>query len=63
MQPTRAHPDRGVPRPGGLLGREEPGPASAGVDLEFSKNFKHYRFDPKGTWVADRLWTEGSIET
>jgi hypothetical protein len=35
----------------------------AGVDLEFAKHFHHYRFDPKGTWVADRLWTEGSIET
>jgi len=35
----------------------------AGIDLEFTKDFTHYRFDPNGTWVADRLWTEGSIET
>ena len=36
---------------------------AADVDLEFAKDFAHYRFDPRGTWVADRLWTEGSIET
>ena len=36
---------------------------AADVDLEFAKDFAHYRFDPKGTWVADRFWTEGSIET
>jgi replicative DNA helicase len=35
----------------------------ADVDLEFTKDFTHYRFDPKGTWVTDRLWSEGSIET
>ena len=32
------------------------------VHLEFEKDFAHYRFDPRGRWVAERLWTEGSIE-
>ena len=32
------------------------------VNLEFEKEFAHYRFHPRGRWVADRLWTEGSIE-
>jgi replicative DNA helicase len=35
----------------------------ANVDLEFTKDFTHYRFDPHGSWVAERLWTEGSMET
>jgi replicative DNA helicase len=33
------------------------------VDLEFAKDFGHYRFDPLGSWVAERLWRENSIET
>jgi replicative DNA helicase len=33
------------------------------VDLEFVKDFGHYRFDPLGSWVAERLWRENSIET
>jgi replicative DNA helicase len=33
------------------------------IDLEFVKDFGHYRFDPLGTWVAERLWRENSIET
>ena len=32
------------------------------VNLEFEKDFTHYRFNPRGRWVAERLWTEGSIE-
>jgi replicative DNA helicase len=32
------------------------------VHLEFEKEFAHYRFHPRGRWVADKLWTEGSIE-
>ena len=32
------------------------------VNLEFEKDFAHYRFHPRGRWVAERLWTEGSIE-
>ena len=32
------------------------------VNLEFEKDFGHYRFHPRGRWVAERLWTEGSIE-
>jgi replicative DNA helicase len=36
---------------------------AADVDLEFTKDFTHYRFDPQGTWVGDRLWREGSVET
>src|SRR5262245_44662245 len=35
----------------------------SGIDVEFTKDFTHYRFDPKGTRVADRLLTEGSVET
>jgi len=35
----------------------------AGIDLEFEKDFSHYRFDPRGAWVAERLWREGSLET
>lgn len=33
------------------------------IDLEFVKDFRHYRFDPQGAWVAERLWHEGSVET
>ena len=32
------------------------------VHLEFEKDFAHYRFHPRGRWVSERLWTEGSIE-
>ena len=32
------------------------------VNLEFEKDFVHYRFVPRGRWVAEHLWTEGSIE-
>jgi replicative DNA helicase len=32
------------------------------VHLEFEKDFSHYRFHPRGRWVAERLWSEGSIE-
>ena len=32
------------------------------VHLEFEKDFANYRFHPRGRWVAERLWTEGSIE-
>jgi replicative DNA helicase len=35
---------------------------SADVDLEFRKDFAHYRFDPSGTWVKERLWEEGALE-
>jgi replicative DNA helicase len=35
---------------------------SPDVHLEFEKDFGHYRFDPRGRWVAERLWTEGSVE-
>lgn len=34
-----------------------------GIELEFVKDFSHYRFDPRGTWVAEHLWSEGSLET
>jgi replicative DNA helicase len=30
------------------------------VELEFEKDFAHYRFHPHGRWVTERLWTEGS---
>ena len=33
---------------------------SAGVHLEFEKDFAHYRFHQRGRLVADQLWTEGS---
>jgi replicative DNA helicase len=33
------------------------------VDIEFVKDFGHYRFDPLGSWVVERLWHENSIET
>ena len=32
------------------------------INLEFEKDFGHYRFHPRGRWVAERLWTEGSVE-
>jgi replicative DNA helicase len=35
----------------------------AGIDLEFTKDFAHYRFEPHGSWVTERLWSEGSVET
>ena len=35
---------------------------SPDVNLEFEKDFGHYRFHPRGRWVAERLWTEGSVE-
>jgi replicative DNA helicase len=35
---------------------------SPDVDLEFEKDFGHHRFHPRGRWVADRLWTEGSVD-
>ena len=34
----------------------------ADVHLEFRKDFANYRFHPQGTWVAERLWDEGSPE-
>jgi replicative DNA helicase len=33
-----------------------------GAELEFAKDFTNYRFDPSGSWVAERLWSENSIE-
>jgi replicative DNA helicase len=36
---------------------------AAGIDLEFTKDFTHYRFDPHGGWVVERLWSENSVET
>lgn len=33
----------------------------SGVDLEFTKNFPQFRFDPHGSWVAENLWTEHGI--
>jgi replicative DNA helicase len=35
---------------------------TADVNLEFEKDFANYRFHPRGRWVAERLWTEGSVE-
>jgi len=35
---------------------------TADIDLEFDKDFANYRFHPRGRWVAERLWSEGSIE-
>jgi replicative DNA helicase len=32
------------------------------IDLEFTKDFGHFRFHPQGAWVTDRLWHEGSVE-
>ena len=34
----------------------------ADVDLEFTKDFADYRFDPEGRWVVERLWQEGTNE-
>jgi replicative DNA helicase len=31
---------------------------AAGIDLEFTKDFAHYRFDPNGTWAVDQLVSE-----
>jgi replicative DNA helicase len=36
------------------------GPAD--VELEFTKDFANFRFDPAGRWVAERLWHEGAID-
>ena len=44
-----------------VLGGEEP-QRRPDVNLEFEKDFAHYRFHPDGRWVAERLWTEGSVE-
>ncbi|MGH8875476.1 MAG: hypothetical protein ACRDVM_09545 [Acidimicrobiia bacterium] len=30
----------------------------AGVDLEFGKDFEHYRFDPAGRYVSEQLVDE-----
>jgi replicative DNA helicase len=35
---------------------------SSDIHLEYEKDFGHYRFHPRGRWVAERLWTEGSVE-
>lgn len=35
---------------------------AADIDLEFRKDFANYRFDPRGTYVAERLWAPGSME-
>ena len=32
------------------------------VDLEFTRDFANFRFDPAGRWVVERLWHEGSLE-
>jgi replicative DNA helicase len=32
------------------------------VDVEFVKEFESSRFDPQGTWVAERLWREGAAD-
>ncbi len=32
------------------------------TDLEFDKDFVCSRFDATGRWVAERLWSEGSLE-
>jgi replicative DNA helicase len=34
----------------------------AGVELEFRKDFANCRFDPRGSWVTERLWEEGTVE-
>ena len=34
----------------------------ADVDLEFGKDFAHYRFDPAGGRVMEQLWQEGMVE-
>jgi replicative DNA helicase len=35
---------------------------SPDMHLEFEKDFASYRFHPRGRWIAERLWSEGSIE-
>lgn len=35
---------------------------SSDIDLEFRKDFANYRFDPRGRFVAERLWSQGSLE-
>jgi replicative DNA helicase len=35
---------------------------ASGVDIEFTKDFGHYRFDPRGTRVTDCLWSERSAD-
>src|SRR6476620_4474198 len=35
----------------------------ADVHLEFRKDFSSYRFQPRGDWVTERLWDEGTLET
>jgi replicative DNA helicase len=32
------------------------------IDLEFGKDFVNFRFDPRGHWVSERLWDEGTVE-
>ncbi len=32
------------------------------INVEFEKDFASYRFHPRGRYVAERLWTEGSME-
>jgi replicative DNA helicase len=32
------------------------------VHLEFRKDFANYRFEPRGRWVSERLWADGSPE-
>jgi replicative DNA helicase len=34
----------------------------AELDLEFEKDFVHYRFNPTGRFVSERLWREGGTE-
>ena len=34
----------------------------ANVDLEFKKDFTHFRFKPNGRFVSERLWREGGVE-
>jgi replicative DNA helicase len=35
---------------------------SPDIHLEFDKDFANYRFQPRGRFVFERLWSEGSIE-
>lgn len=35
---------------------------TADVNVEFEKDFANYRFHARGRWVAERLWSEGSVE-
>jgi replicative DNA helicase len=34
----------------------------ANIDLEFQKDFTHFRFNPNGRFVSERLWREGGVE-